>query len=176
MNYCSLRSLDVANGEGVRASLFVSGCRHRCKGCFSPTTWDFSCGNKYTKKTEDELLSYFKNGYLSGLSILGGDPMEPENQQPILELLRRFKELYPSKTVWLYTGCIYEELIDSSGWFHYRTDKTDEILSLADVLVDGPFIEEKRNISLNFRGSSNQRIIDLNRTRQSGVVELWHPA
>ena len=161
MNYSTIRKFDIANGEGIRASLFVSGCRHHCKGCFSKQTWDFCSGSEFTDKVEDELLSYCDNPCVAGLSILGGDPFEPENQPRILQLLKRFRAKYPGKTVWMYTGCTYDELRGKTGCSNYRTDITDEILSLADVLVDGPFVEELKDISLNFRGSSNQRIVNL---------------
>ena len=164
MNYASIRNCDIANGEGVRVSLFVSGCTHRCKGCFNPEQWDFAAGRPFTGETEDELLSLSAPGHVAGLSILGGEPMEPENQRALVPFLRRFRERFgASKTVWVYTGCVLEdELLAPSHW---RTDVTDEFLSLVDVLVDGPFVEELKDISLRFRGSSNQRIIDLRKAQ-----------
>ena len=158
MNYASIRTCDIANGEGVRVSLFVSGCTHHCKGCFNEAAWDFAYGEPFTKKTENEILAALEPDFIDGLTILGGEPMEPENQRALMPLLRRFREKFgDAKTLWIYTGCILEtDLKAESRW---RTEVTDEMLSLADVLVDGPFLEAKKDISLQFRGSSNQRII-----------------
>ena len=170
MNYASIRTCDVANGEGVRVTLFVSGCTHRCKGCFNPDQWDFAYGEPFTREVEDRLLESLAPDFISGLSVLGGEPMEPENQRALLPFLRRVRERFGTgKTIWVYTGCVLEELLPgsrdrndapllSSRW---RTEATDELLSLVDVLVDGPFVEELKDISLQFRGSSNQRIIRL---------------
>ena len=170
MNYASIRTCDVANGEGVRVTLFVSGCTHRCKGCFNPDQWDFAYGEPFTREVEDGLLESLAPDFISGLSVLGGEPMEPENQRALLPFLRRVRERFGTgKTIWVYTGCVLEELLPgsrdgndasplSSRW---RTEATDELLSLVDVLVDGPFVEELKDISLQFRGSSNQRIIRL---------------
>ena len=170
MNYASIRTCDIANGEGVRVTLFVSGCTHRCKGCFNPDQWDFAYGEPFTREVEDGLLESLAPDFISGLSVLGGEPMEPENQRALLPFLRRVRERFGTgKTIWVYTGCVLEELIPgsrdrndapplSSRW---RTEATDELLSLVDVLVDGPFVEELKDISLQFRGSSNQRIIRL---------------
>ena len=160
MNYASIRTCDIANGEGVRVSLFVSGCTHHCKGCFNEAAWDFAYGEPFTKKTENEILAALEPDFIDGLTILGGEPMEPENQRALMPLLRRFREKFgDAKTLWIYTGCVLEtDLKAESRW---RTEVTDEMLSLADVLVDGPFLEAKKDISLQFRGSSNQRIIHL---------------
>ena len=160
MNYASIRTCDIANGEGVRVSLFVSGCTHHCKGCFNEAAWDFAYGEPFTKKTEDEILAALEPDFIDGLTLLGGEPMEPENQRALMPLLRRFREKFgDAKTLWIYTGCVLEtDLKAESRW---RTEVTDEMLSLADVLVDGPFLEAKKDISLQFRGSSNQRIIRL---------------
>ncbi len=160
MNYASVRTCDIANGEGVRVSLFVSGCTHHCKGCFNEAAWDFAYGEPFTKKTENEILAALEPDFIDGLTILGGEPMEPENQRALMPLLRRFREKFgDAKTLWIYTGCVLEtDLKAESRW---RTEVTDEMLSLADVLVDGPFLEAKKDISLQFRGSSNQRIIRL---------------
>ena len=160
MNYASIRTCDIANGEGVRVSLFVSGCTHRCKGCFNEAAWDFAYGEPFTKKTENEILAALEPDFIDGLTLLGGEPMEPENQRALMPLLRRFREKFgDAKTLWIYTGCVLEtDLKAESRW---RTEVTDEMLSLADVLVDGPFLEAKKDISLQFRGSSNQRIIRL---------------
>jgi anaerobic ribonucleoside-triphosphate reductase activating protein len=160
VNYASIRTCDIANGEGVRVSLFVSGCTHHCKGCFNEAAWDFAYGEPFTKKTENEILAALEPDFIDGLTLLGGEPMEPENQRALMPLLRRFREKFgDAKTLWIYTGCVLEtDLKAESRW---RTEVTDEMLSLADVLVDGPFLEAKKDISLQFRGSSNQRIIRL---------------
>ena len=160
MNYASIRTCDIANGEGVRVSLFVSGCTHHCKGCFNQEAWDFAYGEPFTQKTENELLAALEPDFIDGLTILGGEPMEPENQRALAPFLRRFRAKFgDAKTLWIYTGCVLEtDLKAESRW---RTEVTDEMLSLTDVLVDGPFLEAKKDISLQFRGSSNQRIIRL---------------
>jgi len=160
VNYASIRTCDIANGEGVRVSLFVSGCTHRCKGCFNEEAWDFAYGQPFTEKTESELIAALEPGHIAGLSILGGEPMEPENQRALVPFLRRVRDRFGvSKTVWVYTGCVLEtQLMAPSRW---RTELTDEFLSLVDVLVDGPFVEAEKDISLEFRGSTNQRIIRL---------------
>ena len=160
MNYASIRTCDIANGEGVRVSLFVSGCTHHCKGCFNEAAWDFAYGEPFTKKTENEILAALEPDFIDGLTLLGGEPMEPENQRALMPLLRRFREKFgDAKTLWIYTGCVLEtDLKAESRW---RTEVTDEMLSLTDGLVDGPFLEAKKDISLQFRGSSNQRIIRL---------------
>jgi anaerobic ribonucleoside-triphosphate reductase activating protein len=160
MNYAAIRTCDVANGEGVRVSLFVSGCTHRCKGCFNPDQWDFAFGEPFTGETEERLLDALAPPYIAGLTVLGGEPMEPANQRALLPFLRRVRARFgTTRTVWIYTGCVLErDLRAPSRW---RTDATDEILSLIDVLVDGPFVEEQKDISLRFRGSANQRILSL---------------
>ncbi|MBO4708829.1 MAG: anaerobic ribonucleoside-triphosphate reductase activating protein [Kiritimatiellae bacterium] len=160
MNYASIRTCDIANGEGVRVSLFVSGCTHHCKGCFNEEAWDFAYGKPFTREVEDGLLAALAPSHIAGLTILGGEPMEPENQRALVPFLRRVRDRFGlSKTIWIYTGCILEkELKAESRW---RTEVTDEILAMTDVLVDGRFVEELKDISLQFRGSSNQRIINL---------------
>ena len=170
MNYCNIKKNDIANGTGVRVSLFVSGCTHHCKGCFQPETWDFEYGQKFTLDTENEIIKALSPDYIDGLTILGGEPMEPQNQCVLLPFLRKIKNSYPSKTVWVYSGYTIEELISNS---RARCKFTDEILSLIDVLVDGEFILEKKNISLQFRGSSNQRIIDMKKTLINGDIVLY---
>ena len=170
MNYGTMKFCDIANGIGIRTVLFVSGCTHRCKGCFQPETWDFAYGQPYTEDTERQILDSLAPSYVHGLTLLGGEPMEPCNQRALLPLLRRVKAEYPTKTVWCYSGYTYEELTGvSRAW----CDVTDEVLSLIDVLVDGEFVLEKKNISLRFRGSENQRLIDLAKTRAQGRVVLW---
>ena len=160
MNYASIRTCDIANGEGVRVSLFVSGCTHRCKGCFNPETWSFAAGEPFTEHTQDFILEELSKPWIQGLSLLGGEPMEPENQRALVPFLRRVRDRFGlSKTIWIYTGCILEsELKSPSRW---RTEDTDEILAMTDVLVDGRFVEALKDISLRFRGSSNQRILRL---------------
>ena len=170
MNYGTIKFCDIANGIGIRTVLFVSGCTHHCKGCFQPETWDFAYGQPYTAETEQVILASLAPSYIHGLTLLGGEPMEPDNQRALLPLLRRLKTEYPTKTVWCYSGYTYEEL---TGVSRARCEVTDEMLGYIDVLVDGEFVLEKRNISLRFRGSDNQRLIDLPRTREQGTVVLW---
>jgi len=160
VNYASIRNCDIANGEGVRVSLFVSGCTRCCKGCFNEEAQAFDYGEPFTDDVERRVMDDLDHEFIAGLSILGGEPMEPENQRALVPFLRRMRGRFgASKTVWVYTGCVLEtELKAESRW---RTEVTDEMLSLIDVLVDGPFVEELKDISLRFRGSSNQRIIDL---------------
>jgi len=163
MNYSAIRTCDVANGPGVRVSLFVSGCRHRCKGCFNPDTWDFAAGEPWTDAEQEKVLSACEPVWIQGLSLLGGEPFEPVNQRGLVPLLREFRARFPKKDVWAWTGCVYErELLKESPW---RCEVTDEMLSLIDTLVDGPFIEAQKNITLRFRGSSNQRILPLDGRR-----------
>ena len=166
MNYASIRECDIANGEGVRVTLFVSGCTHHCKGCFNPEQWDFGYGEPFDEKIEQHIFDLLAPSDIAGLSILGGEPMEPENQRVLVPFLCRMRERFgDTKTVWVYTGCVLEtELQSPSRW---RTDVTDEFLSLVDVLVDGPFVEEQKDISLRFRGSANQRIIELKNNKKT---------
>ena len=238
MFYGNIKNYDVANGEGVRISLFVSGCRHHCKNCFQPQTWNFCYGKEFTSDTEQQILDMLKPNYIKGITLLGGEPFEPENQPALVSLLNKIKSTYRDKDVWCYSGYTYEQLLGKEKFVpssenesqsansetidtnktqyqsqntqnkicenksqlqgkinetvsqnckfqqknnkntvvfaknHPRTDKTDEMLSLIDVLVDGEFVDSKKDISLNFRGSSNQRIIDLNQTRMQGKVVL----
>jgi anaerobic ribonucleoside-triphosphate reductase activating protein len=170
MNYGNIKFCDIANGIGIRTVLFVSGCTHHCKGCFQPETWDFAYGQPYTSETEQAILASLAPSYIHGLTLLGGEPMEPDNQRALLPLLRRLKADYPTKTVWCYSGYTYEEL---TGVSRARCEVTDEMLGYIDVLVDGEFVQKLRNLSLRFRGSENQRLIDLPRTREQGTVVLW---
>ena len=170
MNYGAIKKRDIANGIGVRVSLFVSGCTHHCKGCFNADTWDFGYGEPYTAAVEEEILEMLSPDYVAGLSLLGGEPFEPCNQRALVGLLRRMKERYPHKTVWCYSGYTLEEL---TGESRARCEVTDEMLSMLDVLVDGEFVLEKKNIRLRFRGSENQRLIDMNATREKGEIVLW---
>lgn len=171
MNYCNVKNCDIANGVGVRVSLFVSGCRNRCKNCFQPETWDFNYGKPFDAQTEEKLMKMLAPSYINGLTVLGGEPMEPENQRALLPFLKKVKAAYPQKTIWLYTGFTLEELHSPDCRAH--TEYTEEILKLLTVLVDGRFVEEKKNISLRFRGSENQRLIDVAATLAAGSVTLW---
>ena len=166
MNFGNIKSYDIADGPGVRVSLFVSGCRHHCKGCFNADTWDFNYGQPYTKETEDEIIHMLSSDYIQGLTLLGGEPFEPENQRELVKLLRRVRETYPEKDIWSYSGYILDTDLVPGGRAY--TEVTDEMLSLLDVLVDGPFIEAQKDISLKFRGSKNQRIIKLKNGKDAG--------
>lgn len=159
MHYAKINKCDVANGPGVRVSLFVSGCRNACKGCFNPEAWDFNYGNEFTMNTFREINDALSSDYISGLSILGGEPMEPENQLALQPFLYQIKQYHPNKTIWVYTGYTFEKL-----YFNGIPEITHKILELIDALIDGKFDESKKDISLAFRGSSNQRIIDIQET------------
>ena len=171
MFYANIKKHDVANGVGVRVSLFVSGCTHRCKGCFNAEAWDFHYGSPYTEQTEEEILQALDKEYIAGLSLLGGEPFEPCNQRALLPLLRKFKERFPQKTVWCYSGYTFDKDLSAGGRAH--CEATDEMLSMLDILVDGEFVEELKDLKLRFRGSSNQRIIDVPRSLDAGQVRLW---
>ena len=172
MYYGTIKNFDVADGPGCRVSLFVSGCRNHCPGCFNQETWDFHYGQEFTAETEQMILQALAPDYIQGLSLLGGDPFEPENQRELLRLLRSVKSAFPKKDIWAYTGYTLERLRNAEG--HPRCEVTDEMLSMIDILVDGPFIEARKNISLRFRGSDNQRIIDLPNTLKSGEIVISH--
>lgn len=173
MNYGEIKKCDIANGEGVRVSLFVSGCTHHCKGCFNRDTWDFSYGKEYTAETQEEILKALAPDYINGLSLLGGEPFEPQNQQVLVDLLREVRKQYPLKNIWCYTGYLFDrELLTQS---RARCEYTDEMLSMIDVLVDGEFVEELKDIRLLFRGSSNQRVINVTESLETGEVVLWEP-
>lgn len=159
MNYGAIKKFDVADGEGVRVSLFVSGCRNACKGCFQPETWNFHFGQPFTSDTENEILTALAPEYIAGFSLLGGEPFEEENQEVLAPFLEKIKETYPQKNIWCWTGYIYDKDLQSGQRKH--TEYTDRMLACIDVLVDGPFIEEQRNLMLEFRGSENQRILRL---------------
>lgn len=171
MNYANIKYCDIADGEGVRTTLFVSGCTHHCKNCFQPETWSFSYGKEFTPEVAAEVLATLDDVFVDGLTFLGGEPMEPENQRGLLELARAAKASHPEKTIWCYTGDEYEDLVDPESPRH--TEQTDELLSLIDVLIDGPYLEDQHDITLRFRGSANQRVIDLSKTREAGEVVLW---
>lgn len=164
MHYGKIRDCDIANGEGVRVSLFVSGCRNHCKNCFQPETWDFCYGTPYTEETEYNIIQLLSKPYIQGLTILGGEPLEPENQRGLVQLLRKVRLELPEKNIWCYTGYTLEQIqTDGSPC---RCEVTDTFLSMIDVLVDGRFVEELKDITLKFRGSSNQRIIDMKQWRE----------
>ena len=171
MKYANIKYYDVANGPGVRTSLFVSGCTHRCEGCFNEIAWDFNYGDEFDASIIDVILDSVKEDHIAGITLLGGEPMEKENQAELIKLLRQFKKLYPEKTVWCYTGYTYEE--DFIQGARAYTEVTKEFLKLTDVLVDGKFIISLMDIRLKFRGSSNQRIIDMNETRKNDRIILW---
>ncbi len=175
MYYGEIKKNDIANGIGVRVTLFVSGCSHHCKGCFNPETWNFYYGKPFTAETEQLLLDALSPYYITGLTLLGGEPLEPQNQKTLVPFLRKLRETLPEKTIWCYTGYTLEaDLLADGG--KARCEVTDEMLSLLDVLVDGEFVEALKDISLLFRGSSNQRLIDLPKTLQQGETVIWTTA
>lgn len=168
MNYAEIKKTDIANGTGVRVSLFVSGCTHHCEGCFNAVAWDFHYGKEFTEQTEEELIQALKPGFIAGLTLLGGEPFEPENQRRLVPFLKKVRSLYPEKSIWCYTGYLLDKelLLESRA----RCEVTDEMLSFLDVLVDGKFVLAQKDISLRFCGSSNQRIIDLPATLREGKI------
>ena len=172
MNYATIKYYDIANGPGVRTSVFVSGCRHRCPGCFNSVAWDFAYGQPFDKATRNQVFASCQPDYIAGLSLLGGEPFEPENQRELLPFVRNFKALYPNKTVWCYSGYTWEQLTGKEPCAA-RCEVTDELLQLLDVLVDGAFVQAKHDISLRFRGSSNQRLLDMPRTLAAGQPVWW---
>lgn len=178
MNYSEIKTYDIANGSGVRTTLFVSGCRNHCEGCFQPETWNFDFGKPFDEGVQEEILDSLAPDYIHGLTLLGGDPFEEENQKALLPFLRKFKERYPDETdaegnrkakknLWAFTGYLLEDLLPGG---RKHTEDTDELLSFVDILVDGPYVRAKRNLCLQFRGSENQRVIDLNEFRKSGKI------
>ena len=170
MHYSTIKDCDIANGIGVRITLFVSGCTNHCKNCFQPQTWDFDFGEPFTEETEEKLLEMLKPDYINGLTLLGGEPMEPQNQRALVPFLKRVREAYPNKNIWCFTGFTYEVLKTDGS--HPRCEVTDEMLSLIDVLVDGRYVDELMDLTLQFRGSSNHRLIDMVKTRENGEVTL----
>ena len=170
MNYSAIKNCDIANGPGARVSLFVSGCTHHCPGCFQPETWDFSHGEPFTKGTEELIFSMLAPWYIEGLTLLGGEPFEPENQKALLPFVDEVHERFPKKTIWAYSGFTLEELLRRSGSDGIATLS---LLNKIDILVDGPFVEAKKDLRLKFCGSSNQRLIDLRPTMSTGVLPLW---
>ena len=171
MNYGSLRGTDIANGEGVRVTLFVSGCTHHCKNCFNPETWNFCYGKPFTKEVEDEVIKLLEPDYIQGLTLLGGEPMEPQNQEALLPLVKRVREVYGNKkNIWCYTGYVLDR--DLLGESRAKCEHTRALLENLDVLVDGPFVEDLKNLTLKFRGSSNQRIINVPETLKTNDIVL----
>ena len=173
MNYATIKYCDIANGEGVRTSLFVSGCRRHCPNCFNAVAWDFGYGAPFTKEIRNEILESLAPGYINGLSLLGGEPFEPENQKTLVGLLRKVRESYPEKNIWCYTGYLYDEQLLNNS--RARCEYTDEMLSMIDVLVDGEFVEALKDIRLVFRGSSNQRVIDVKKSLGQNEIVMWQP-
>jgi len=171
MNYATIKPRDIANGPGVRVSLFVSGCTHRCKGCFNEVAWDFNYGEPFTQETIDTIVKMLEPAFVKGLTLLGGEPFEPQNQGPIVELLRQVKAAYPEKSIWAFSGYLFDRDILPGRLGDPAI--TREYLSYLDVLVDGPFVEAKKNLSLRFRGSENQRLIDVQKSLEKEAVVLW---
>lgn len=171
MNYGEIKNCDIANGIGVRISLFVSGCTNHCEDCFQPETWDFGYGKEFTEETEQKIIDMLSPSYICGLTVLGGEPFEPSNQRCLVSFLRKVRETYPDKSIWCFTGFTLEQLEEEGT--HCHCEVTEEMLSLIDVLVDGRFDKNLKNISLRFRGSENQRLIDLKSTRECGTLTLW---
>ncbi|MBR4295998.1 MAG: anaerobic ribonucleoside-triphosphate reductase activating protein [Clostridia bacterium] len=171
MHYGEIKNCDVANGTGVRVSLFVSGCTNHCEHCFQPQTWDFEYGNPFESETEEKIIKMLEPSYIDGLTLLGGEPFEPRNQAVLYPFVKRVREKFPQKTVWAYSGFTFEELTSEDSYPHCSV--TNDLLSLIDVLVDGRFVEAKKDISLRFRGSSNQRIINIPLTLKTGKVVIW---
>ncbi len=171
MYYAEIKTCDIANGPGVRVSLFVSGCTHRCQNCFNEETWDFKYGSPFTAQTENDLLNALRPAYVRGLTLLGGEPLEHSNQQGLLPFIRRVKKELPEKDIWCYTGYTFER--DVLEKMCAEWEETKELLSCIDVLVDGEFVQEFKDLGLRFRGSSNQRIIDLQKSLREGRTVLW---
>jgi len=170
VNYAAIKKCDIANGPGIRISLFVSGCTHRCKGCFNEVAWDFQYGEPFTEETVTGILRMLEPAYIQGLTLLGGEPFEPQNQPPLVGLLRQVKKKYPEKSVWAFSGYLFEDILAGrlGPW-----EVTSEFLSYLDVLVDGPFVLEKKDLTLRFRGSANQRLINIPASLKEGQVVLW---
>lgn len=171
MNFATIKNCDIANGPGVRVSLFVSGCNHHCKGCFNEIAWDFGYGEPFTQETVDLILQMLSPDYIQGLTLLGGEPFEPQNQGAVLDLVRQVRQRYPQKSVWAYSGYLFDK--DILPGRLGDSDVTQELVGLLDVLVDGPFVENQKDLSLRFRGSRNQRLIDVPASLQAGSVILW---
>lgn len=173
MNYATIKWTDIANGEGVRISLFVSGCTHRCKNCFNEVAWDFAYGEPFDEDVRDKILQELGSSFIAGLSLLGGEPLEPQNQEGLYPFVKKVRELYPQKTIWCYTGFLFDEKTGGLKETHKNTPYTKELISMFDVLVDGPYVEALKDIRLKFRGSSNQRVIDVRKTLEKGECVLY---
>jgi len=171
MNYATIKNCDIANGPGVRVSLFVSGCTHRCPGCFNEVAWDFNYGEPFTQETIDSIVKMLQPPHIKGLTLLGGEPFEPQNQPAIVELLRQVQKECPDKSIWAFSGYLFDKDILAKRLGPWEV--TEEYLRYLDVLVDGPFIEAKKNLSLRFRGSENQRLIDVQKSLAAGEIVLW---
>ena len=171
MNYATIKNCDIANGPGVRVSLFVSGCTHRCPGCFNEEAWDFDYGQPFTQETIDSILSILAPGHIRGLTLLGGEPFDPRNQEAVVGLLRQVRARFPEKSIWAFSGYLFDRDILAGKLGPWEITK--EYLSYLDVLVDGPFVRSKKNLSLRFRGSENQRLIDVPASLSAGTVVLW---
>lgn len=172
MNYAGVKYCDIANGLGCRTVLFVSGCRNACKGCFQPETWAFDYGKPFDEKIQQEILDSLKPDYVQGITFLGGEPFEEENQRELRPFMKKVRELYPNKNVWCFTGYVYDRDLVPGG--RKYTEDTDEMLDMIDVLVDGPYIQEERDLRIKFRGSRNQRLIDMKKTRECGTIVLMN--
>ena len=173
MNYATIKWTDIANGEGVRISLFVSGCTHHCKNCFNQVAWDFNCGQPFDEDIQNKILQELSSSYIAGLSLLGGEPLEPQNQEALYPFVKKVRELYPQKTIWCYTGFVFDEKKGVLVETHKNTSDTKGLIALFDVLVDGAYIEELKDIRLKFRGSSNQRIIDVQKSLEKQECVLY---
>ena len=173
MNYATIKWTDIANGEGVRISLFVSGCTHRCKNCFNQIAWDFNYGEVFDSDIQDKILKELGAGYITGLSLLGGEPLEPQNQEALYPFVKKVRETYPQKSIWCYTGFVLDEKTGQLKEIKKNTEYTKELISLFDVLVDGAYVEELKDIRLKFRGSSNQRVINVTETLAKGECVLY---
>ena len=173
MHYATIKWTDIANGEGVRISLFVSGCTHRCKNCFNEVAWDFEYGTPFTAEVAEKILTELNSPFISGLSLLGGEPLEPQNQETLYPFVCALKKRYPNKTVWCYTGCVLDEKSGQLVEKNKNVNVTKDLIALFDVLVDGPYVEEKKDIRLKFRGSSNQRVIDVQKTLKAKECILY---
>jgi anaerobic ribonucleoside-triphosphate reductase activating protein len=171
MNYATIKNCDIANGPGVRVSLFVSGCTHHCPGCFNQVAWDFDYGEPFTQDVIDQILGMLAPRHIQGLTLLGGEPFEPQNQGPLVDLLRQVKEKHPEKSIWAFSGYLFDRDI-LPGRLGPK-EVTEELLGYLDVLVDGPFIESKKDLTLRFRGSSNQRLINVPQSLATGNIVLW---
>ena len=173
MNYATIKSCDIANGPGVRVSLFVSGCRHHCKDCFNPETWDFAYGKPFDDAVMEQILAMLAPGYIRGITYLGGEPFEPENQPALLELSRRIKAKYPEKSIWSFSGYLFDRDILAKKLGPWEI--TEELLSCIEILVDGEFHQDEKDLTLRFKGSRNQRIIDVKASGEADSVVLWDP-